>query len=102
MRRRVYTQGMALWVPLVARVVFYAGGRGHEKPRWLIFGRNRWPLEVLHEVEVGGGEPEQPVERLWLVHREGSFFRVRVRGERVLVERWDGEEPPAALADLLA
>ena len=93
---------MALWVSLVAQVVFYAGGRGHEKPRWLIFGQNRWPLEVLQEVEVGGTRADRPVERFWLVRAEAGFFRVRASGERVMVERWDGEEPPASLADLLA
>lgn len=93
---------MALWVPLVAQVVFYAGGRGQEKPRWLILGRRRWPLEVLQEVEVAGDKPSKLLERFWLVRAETGFFRVRASGERVLVERWEGEEPPAALADLLA
>lgn len=93
---------MACWVSLVAHVVFYAGGRAHEKPRWLIFGRKRWPLEVLQEVEVAGTRPGEAVERLWLVRTEAGFFRVRACGERALVERWDGEDPPAALADLLA
>lgn len=93
---------MAVWVQLLAQVVFYAGGRGQEKPRWLVFGGKRWPLEVLQEVEVAGAKPEKPVEKFWLVRAETDFFRVRASGERVLVERWEGAEPPASLADLLA
>lgn len=102
MKGQVYTQAMALWVQLLAQVVFYAGGRAHEKPRWLVFGGKRWPLEVLQEVEVAGAQAGKPRERLWLVLAETAFFRVRASGERVVVERWEGEQPPKAFADLLA
>lgn len=93
---------MAPWVSVVARISFYAGGRGGEKPRWLIFGDRRQPLEVLGQVEVGEVHAGRPAQRVWLVRAHDTYFRVRAGGETVLVDRWEGSEPPASLADLLA
>lgn len=93
---------MGSWVPALARVSFYTGGKGYEVPRWLTFGSDRLPLVVLHQVEVGEALAGRPVQRVWLVRAGEAYFRIRVVANRVLVARWEGLEPPANLADLLA
>lgn len=93
---------MAFWISVVAQVSFYAGGRGRERPRWLVFGARRWPLEILGQVEVGAPHAGKPTQRVWLVRAQDTYFRIRTGADKVLVDRWEGHEPPVSLADLLA
>jgi len=89
------------WVPVLARVSFYAGGRGGERPYWVFFAGKRWPVELFGEATVGGERPG-PVERRFLLLCGERFFRVVVGEGKVRVELWVGEGAPRGQVDLLA
>ncbi|MGQ9495648.1 MAG: hypothetical protein ACUVRY_05240 [Thermoanaerobaculaceae bacterium] len=93
---------MEIWLPVVARVGFYAGGEANTSPRWLFFGGRRFRVEVLHQVRVGSCESSGEVACVWLVQATPGIFRVQLQGGHMAVSRWQGPEPPRGLADLLA
>ncbi|MCS7183275.1 MAG: hypothetical protein NZ869_09240 [Thermoanaerobaculum sp.] len=93
---------MACWFPAPARAEFYAGSRGYERPRWLRWAGEEYPVEVLREVHGSGAAGGFPQRTIWLVRAGGAFFRVRVVGEEVVIERWGKVTPPRGIADLLA
>lgn len=92
---------MGIWLPVVARVGFYAGGEEKTSPRWLFFGGQRFPVEVLYQVRLASWEPTGEVATVWLVRAACGSFRVQLRGQKATVSRWQGPEPPRGLADLL-
>lgn len=93
---------MGIWLPVVARVGFYAGGEANTSPRWLFFGGRRFLVEVLRQVRAASCESSGEVACVWLVQATCGTFRVQLKGERVTVSRWQGPELPRILADLLA
>jgi|GEM_PF-1611458 len=89
------------WVPAVAQVSFYAGSRGEERPRWLIFGGRWWQVELLGEVTVSTSAPG-PEERRFLLRCGAGIFRVVVEQAGTRVDLWEGEPMPEGVGDLLA
>lgn len=93
---------MGVWIPVVARVGFYAGGEATTSPRWLFFGGRRFPVEVRHQVRLASSQPGGEVATVWLVQAVCGIFRVQLESGKAKVSRWQGHEPPRGVADLLA
>lgn len=75
------------WIAVLAQVEWHSAGTGRSTPAYVRFGGERLPVKVLRRAYLGPKRAGEGIAEEVVVRDERRrVFRIRVRGELVLIE----------------